>query len=131
MSAKTPYVTHVSMSAIHLGDLDKETGKRLQAAGVPVNLGWFSYGEIPVEPPSEDGTQSVDEEDKLMALARLGVAFAYDYKQGMDPVGLMLDLCRRGRYVGTFLQISFGENGRELVRMPEGEDGWARRQRQD
>ncbi len=122
-----PYVTHVAAGAIMIANLDRATAKRLQQAGLDVKRGWLTGdGRLAVEPPDESGRHSVDEEDKLMALARHGVAFGYDYKQGMDPVGMMLDLCQRGRYVGSFQQVSFGDDGPQVVRMPEGEETWRR-----
>lgn len=122
-----PYVTHVEASAIVIGYLDRRTAKKLREAGLEVDRSWFTGdGRVPIQPAGADGVPSEDEENKLMALARLGIAFAYDYKQGMDPAGMMLDLCKRGRYVGTFKQLSFGENGPRIVRMPTGEESWLR-----
>ncbi|MBL8519593.1 MAG: hypothetical protein JNK75_02890 [Betaproteobacteria bacterium] len=127
-----PYVTHVEVGAIVIAHLDRYTAKKLRAAGLDVKRSWLSGdGRLAVDPPDASGRPSVDEEDKLMALARLGIAFAYDYKQGMDPAGMMLDLCQRGRYVGTFKQIAFGDRGPQIVRMPEGEEGWVREQKRD
>lgn len=123
-----PYVTHVQAGAIILANLDRATAKRLRDAGLDVKRSWLlGDGRLAVEPPDATGRPSTDEEDKLMALARLGIAFAYDYKQGMDPAGTMMDLCERGRYVGTFKQLSFGGSGPEIVRMPPGEERRVRR----
>ncbi|MBL8516008.1 MAG: hypothetical protein JNM76_03470 [Betaproteobacteria bacterium] len=127
-----PHVTYVAAGAIVIDHLDRYTVKKLRAAGLDVKTSWFgSDGRLAIEPAGPDGRPSVDEEDKLMALARAGIAFAYDYKQGMDPAGRMLDLCKRGRYVGTFKQLSFGENGPHIVRMPAGEESWLRELRTD
>jgi len=116
-----PHVTHVEADAIVIGHLDRHTAKQLRAAGLDVKRGWFfDHGRLAIEPAGPDGRPSQDEEDKLMALARAGIAFASDYKQGMDPAGMMLDLCTRGRYVGTFKQLSFDDNGARIDRMPAG-----------
>ncbi len=122
------HVSYVAIGRIVLANLDRATAKRLREAGLDVKRSWFlDDGHLAVEPPDAAGNPSVDEEDKLMALARLGIAFAYDYKQGMDPAGMMLDLCKRGRYVGSFKQLSFGEGGPEITKMPEGEEAWLRK----
>jgi len=92
-----------------------------------VKRSWLTgHGRLRIEPAAKDGVTSTDEEDKLMALARLGIAMAYDYKQGMDPAGQMMELCQRGRYVGTFKQIAFGDRGVEIVTMPSGYEAWVR-----
>lgn len=125
-----PHVTHVQASAIIIGFLDRYTVKKLRAAGLDVKYSWFTGdGRLSIEPAGPDGRPSEDQENKLMALARAGIAFAYDYKQGMDPAGMMLELCERGRYVGTFKQLSFGDNGPHIVRMPSGEERWLREQK--
>lgn len=127
-----PHVTHVEAGAIVIGYLDRYTAKKLRDAGLAVERSWFlGDGRLRIEPAGPDGRPSEDEENKLMALARLGIAFAFDYKQGMDPAGMMLDLCKRGRYVGTFKQLSFGDNGPRIVRMPTGEESWLRELRAD
>lgn len=118
-----PYVSYVSVDRIQIANLDREWTLRLRAAGLDVQRGWFSsYGSLAIQAPGADGRSSADEEEKLMALARLGVAFAVDYKQGMDPAGIMLDLCERGRYEGRFKQ--YGDNGRgpRIQEMPERSD---------
>jgi hypothetical protein len=126
------YVTHVEVGTIVIANLDRATAKRLREAGLDVKTSWFlDDGRLAVEPPDASGNTSIDEEDKLMTLARLGIAFAYDYKQGMDPAGMMLDLCKRGRYVGSFKQISFDGSGPQIVRMPEGEEAWLRKHARD
>lgn len=107
MTKPPPYVSYVSVDAIHIENLDRATGRRLVAEGLPVNMGWLSYGQIPIERALPDGRSSPDEEEKLMKLARLDIPFASDYKQGMDPVGMMLNLIERDRYVGTFKQIEW------------------------
>lgn len=125
-----PHVTHVEANAIVIGHLDRRTAKKLQEAGLNVKYSWLADGgRLAIEPAGADGRPSEDEENKLMALARFGMAFAYDYKQGMDPAGMMLDLCKRGRYVGTFKQFSFGEGGPQITRMPSGEESWLREQK--
>lgn len=107
MSKPPAYVSHVEMSAIVVASLDRATAKRLQEAGLDINRSWFGDGRLAIAPPLKSGESSADEEDKLMQLARLGIAFASDYKQGMDPVGMMLSLVERGRYVGTFQEIAW------------------------
>jgi hypothetical protein len=108
-------VSFISISAIHIKSLDRATGKRMVEAELPVNLGWWHFGELPIAPPEADGSTSRDEDDKLMRLARFGIAFAADYKQGMDPVGAMLNLIERGLYVGTFKQIAWTGPGRWVL----------------
>ncbi|MDX2219105.1 MAG: hypothetical protein SF172_08790 [Burkholderiales bacterium] len=127
-----PCVTHVEVDAIVIGYLDRRTAKKLREAGLAVKRSWFlGDGRLPIDPAGPDGLPSEDEENKLMALARAGIAFVFDYKQGMDPAGMMLDLCKRGRYVGTFKQLSFGDGGPRIVRMPTGEESWLRELRAD
>lgn len=114
------YVTHLEANAIALANLDAATARRLCEAGLDVKRSWFgNHGRIATTPAGPDGVPSPDEEEKLMALARLDVAFACDYKQGMDPAGVMLDLCKRGRYTGSFKQMTFGERGTRIVKMPD------------
>jgi len=105
MSKPPAYISHVEMNAIVVASLDRATAKRLQDAGVDIKRSWFGDGRVAIKPPADSGESSPDEEDKLMQLARQGIAFASDYKQGMDPVGMMLSLIERGRYVGTFKEI--------------------------
>lgn len=127
-----PHVTHVEADAIVIGYLDRRTAQKLKEAGLDVKFSWlFDGGRLAIERPGSDGSPSIDEEDKLMALARLGIAFAYDTKQGMDPAGMMLELCRRGRYVGSFTQLSFGDDGPRIIKMPEGDESWRREQGRD
>lgn len=122
-----PYVTHLRAGAIILANLDRPTVRRLRAAGLDIDYSWFTgYGQLAIEPALESGLPSRDQEDKLMALARLGIAFAYDYKQGMDPASQMLELCRSGRYVGTFKQVAFTGKGIRIVEMPAGDEAWRR-----
>ncbi|MBL8525294.1 MAG: hypothetical protein JNN20_16560 [Betaproteobacteria bacterium] len=111
MATPPPYVSFVSVDAIHIAHLDRATGKRLIAEGLPVNMGWLFYGQIPIERAQPDGRSSNDEDEKMMKLARLDIPFAADYKQGMDPVGMMLNLIERDRYVGTFKQIVWSGPG--------------------
>lgn len=114
-----PYVTYVAVDAIHIAQLDRDWTLRLRAGGLDVRRDWFgSHGTLAILPAGADGRPSTDEEDKLMALARLGVAFAVDYKQGMDPAGMMLDLSQRGRYVGRYKQYEYGKRGPCIREMP-------------
>jgi hypothetical protein len=107
MSTPPAYVSHVEIGAIVIANVDRATAKRLREAGLDVRTSWFGDARLPTEAPKESGESSDDESDKMIRLARAGIAFAADYKQGMDPVGMMLDLVTRGRYVGTFRQITF------------------------
>lgn len=92
MSKPPAYVSHVEMSAIVVASLDRATARRLREAGLGISRSWFGDGRLAIAPPMETGDSSRDEEDKLMQLARLGIAFASDYKQGMDPMGMMFSL---------------------------------------
>ncbi|MGE4070184.1 MAG: hypothetical protein AB7E72_03330 [Lysobacterales bacterium] len=100
------YVSYVSETLIHLEGANRHWRAYLRAAGLPVSwwLGGLSYPRR--HPGDESGCEAA-----MVALARLGVCFAEDYKQGMAPADIMRDLLDRGVLREPFVAISWNDQG--------------------
>lgn len=97
------YVNYVSSTVIHLQGANSAWRRWLRAAGLPVS--WWSDG---VPYAQRDANDMSDFLPKMAALARLGVCFAEDYKQGMAPADIMRDLQERGLLRESFIAVSWG-----------------------
>lgn len=84
------FVSYVDNSVIHLTGANRHWRAYLRAGGLPVS--WWQGG---VPYPRRDVEDESGCEQAMIALARLGVCFAEDYKQGMAPADLMRDLLKR------------------------------------
>ncbi|MBK9655640.1 MAG: hypothetical protein IPO66_09255 [Rhodanobacteraceae bacterium] len=110
MSSKPPpglcYVIYVSSDVIVLSGANWRWRAWLRAGGLPVS--WWSGG-VPYTQQGEDDLS--DFVPKMIALARLGVQFAEDYKQGWAPADIMRDLQERGLLPVSFVAVSWGGPG--------------------
>lgn len=105
-------VTFVDNDLIHLQGANGPWRQWLRAAGVPVS--WWRGGVPYVQ---RDAADLSDFLPKMAALARLGVCFTEDYKQGMAPADIMRDLQARGLLRESFVAVSWGgPKGRHRVR---------------
>lgn len=116
MTTPTPrrlcFVTHVSIRAIHIMGADRHWRALIRAAGLQYS--WWQDG-VPYS-GEYAGTAC---EQAMMVLARLGVCFAEDYKQGMDPAGQMRDMQERGVMKESFFAYSWdGSRGITKVVAP-------------
>jgi hypothetical protein len=97
------YVSYVSNDVIVLSGANLRWRTWLRAGGLPVS--WWSGGV----PYTQQGADELsDFVPKMIALARLGVLFAEDYKQGMAPADIMRDLQQRGLLRESFVAVSWG-----------------------
>lgn len=101
------YVTYVSSDVIVLSGANWGWRAWLRAGGLPVS--WW-LGGVPYTQPGDDDLS--DFVPKMIALARLGVLFAEDYKQGMAPADIMRDLQERGLLRESFVAVSWGGPGK-------------------
>lgn len=110
MSSNPPpglcYVSYVRSEVIVLSGADCRWRAWLRAGGLPVS--WWSGG-VPYAEQDDDGRS--DFALKMIALARLGVRFAEDYKQGMAPADIMRDLQERGLLRESFVAVSWAGPG--------------------
>lgn len=106
------YVTHVSMTTIHLSGANRHWRKYLRAAGLPAS--WWADG-VPYTRRHEHDES--DCERIMLALAQLGVSFAEDYKQGMAPADIMRDLQQRGVLRTPFVAVSWNGPGKDRRRV--------------
>lgn len=97
------YVSFVDYDVIHLEGAGRRWRSWLRAAGLPVS--WWRGGVPFVQHGPDD---LVDFLPKMAALARLGVCFTEDYKQGMAPADIMRDLQARGLLRESFVAVSWG-----------------------
>lgn len=93
-------VTYVSEGTIHIKGADRHWRALIRAAGLPYS--WWADG---VPYPGEFAGAAC--EQAMMVLASLGVCFAEDYKQGMDPAGQMRDMQERGVMKESFVAYSW------------------------
>lgn len=110
MSSNPPpglcYVSYVRSEVIVLCGANWRWRAWLRAGGLPVS--WWSGG-VPYTQQGDD--ELSDFVPKMIALARLGVRFAEDYKQGMAPADIMRDLQERGLLRESFVAVSWGGPG--------------------
>lgn len=110
MSSNPPpslcYVSYVSNDVIVLSGASRRWRAWLRAGGLPVS--WWRGG-VPYTQQGEDDLS--DFVPKMIALARLGVLFTEDYKQGMAPADIMRDLLERGLLPESFVVVSWGGPG--------------------
>lgn len=110
MSSDTPsglcFVNYVSNDVIVLSGANGRWRTWLRAGGLPVS--WWRGG-VPYTQQGDDDLS--DFVPKMIALARLGVHFAEDYKQGMAPADIMRDLQERGLLRESFVAVSWGGPG--------------------
>lgn len=100
------YVSYVSTDVIVLQGANRRWRAWLRAGGLPVS--WWSGG-VPYTQQGYDDLS--DFLPKMTALARLGVRFTEDYKQGMAPADIMRDLQERGLLRESFVAVSWGGPG--------------------
>lgn len=100
------YVSYVSKDVIVLEGANRRWRAWLRAGGLPVS--WWSGG---VTYSQRDYDDLSDFLPKMTALARLGVRFTEDYKQGMAPADIMRDLQERGLLHESFVAVSWGGPG--------------------
>jgi len=113
------YVSYVSSSVIHLEGATRPWRAYLRAAGLQAS--WWSGGVDYARQHEQDESGC---EQAMIALARLGVCFAEDYKQGMAPADIMRDLMHRGVLRAPFTAISWSGKGgarKRVVHPPEAE----------
>ena len=110
MSSNPPaglcFVNYVSSHVIMLSGANWRWRDWLRAGGLPVS--WWSGG-VPYTQHGDDDLS--DFVPKMIALARLCVQFAEDYKQGMAPADIMRDLQERGLLRESFVAVSWGGPG--------------------
>lgn len=116
MESATPaglcFVTFVDNDLIHLEGANGSWRRWLRDAGLEVS--WWRGG-VPFA--QRDAADLGDFLPKMATLARLGVCFAEDYKQGMAPADIMRDLQERGLLRQPFVAVSWGgPKGRLRVR---------------
>ena len=97
------YVSFVDYSVIHLQGASRSWRCWLRRGGLPVS--WW-LGGVPFA--QRDAADLSDFLPKMAALARLGVCFTEDYKQGMAPADIMRDLQARGLLRESFIAVSWG-----------------------
>jgi len=114
-SRRLCYVTYVSNTVIHMMGADRHWRARIRAAGLPYS--WWSGG---VPYPRNGDPDEFACEQAMILLARLGVCFAEDYKQGMAPADQMRDMQQRGVLKESFVAISWGGrgSGKKVVQPP-------------
>jgi hypothetical protein len=100
------YVSYVSNDVIVLQGANRRWRAWLRAGGLP--LSWWSGG-VPYRQRGDDDLS--DFLPKMATLARLGVRFTEDYKQGMAPADIMRDLQERGLLHESFVAVSWGGPG--------------------
>lgn len=104
MTTPTPrrlcLVTYVSNGTIHIMGADRHWRALIRAAGLQYS--WWQDGV-----PYCGEYAGAGCEQAMMVLASLGVCFAEDYKQGMDPAGQMRDMQARGVMKESFLAYSW------------------------
>lgn len=106
------FVSFVDRDVIHLEGANRRWRAWLRAGGLPVS--WWAGGVPYVQHDHEDFADFLP---KMSALARLGVCFGEDYKQGMAPADIMRELQARGLLRESFVAVGWGgRNGRRLVR---------------
>ena len=106
------YVSYISNDVIKLGGADRRWRAFLRAHGVAAS--WWLDG---VAYPDSDPHAEELCARLLIRLARLGVAFAEDYKQGLAPADLMRDLQARRILCEPFDAVSWnGSGGYQRVR---------------
>jgi hypothetical protein len=104
-------VSLVLSESIQLDDVSESDLQALRAEGLEPSGNQFVGWSLKLPPNALSVLESAEGQRVLMALARAGLAFLYDPRQGWSPADLMDELVARGVYADGFSVCAFdGEN---------------------
>ncbi len=105
--APPPHVSIILDSAVRLEGLTRELRGALEREGIRVRRDLCGHSSIRFVRIPGDEANNVELVRIVVALARLGFAFASDYKQGWSPAATALGLRERGLLHGDILACGF------------------------